>query len=138
MAEEFEESEVVFTGNNDYEFEFDDRCFKCSVDSDSEESRRAKRKKVEKKISTKKAKAMNIPEIYSLFHVIEPSLFEYDEEDDEEDGGEIVPPHVMVLRRRVAEKMAFSVCTGIGRTLKGRDLSEVRNCVLRMTGFLET
>ncbi|KVH89436.1 uncharacterized protein LOC112526869 [Cynara cardunculus var. scolymus] len=135
MAEEFEESDVVFTGNNDYE-DGDHHCFvKCFGDSDSEESRGAKRKKIDKKISTKKAKAkakaVNIPEIFSWFHVMEPSLFEHEE-------GEMIPPHVMVLRRRVAEKMAFSVCSGMGRTLKGRDLSEVRNCVLRMTGFLET
>ncbi|GMI85959.1 hypothetical protein like AT1G29640 [Hibiscus trionum] len=55
---------------------------------------------------------------------------------EEYDGGEMVPPHV-VLARRIAGKMAFSVFTGHGRTLKGRDLSRVRNSVLRMTGFLE-
>ncbi|KAG6573338.1 hypothetical protein SDJN02_25254, partial [Cucurbita argyrosperma subsp. argyrosperma] len=59
------------------------------------------------------------------------------EEDDEMDEEEMVPPHV-VAERRVARKMAFSVCTGYGRTLKGRDLSRVRNSILRMTGFLET
>ncbi|XP_038895158.1 uncharacterized protein LOC120083461 [Benincasa hispida] len=59
------------------------------------------------------------------------------DEDDEMDGEEIVPPH-LVAERRVAGKMAFSVCTGNGRTLKGRDLSRVRNSILRMTGFLET
>ncbi|KAG6756185.1 hypothetical protein POTOM_039610 [Populus tomentosa] len=62
-----------------------------------------------------------------------------DNDDFEEDyGGEdLVPPHIIV-ERRVPGKMAFSVCTGNGRTLKGRDLSEVRNSILRMTGFLET
>ncbi|XP_058103620.1 protein S40-1-like [Magnolia sinica] len=54
----------------------------------------------------------------------------------EDDEGEMVPPHVTVARR-IAGQMAFSVCTGNGRTLKGRDLSQVRNSVLRMTGFLE-
>ncbi|CAN0853668.1 hypothetical protein LINGRAHAP2_LOCUS5701 [Linum grandiflorum] len=58
-------------------------------------------------------------------------------EDDYEESDEVVPPHV-ILGRRVAGKMAFSVCTGNGRTLKGRDLSQVRNSILRMTGFLET
>ncbi|XP_020221826.1 uncharacterized protein LOC109804416 [Cajanus cajan] len=56
------------------------------------------------------------------------------EEDAEEE--EMTPPHEIV-RRRVAGKMAFSVCTGNGRTLKGRDLSQVRNSILRLTGFLE-
>ncbi|KAL0011500.1 hypothetical protein SO802_006608 [Lithocarpus litseifolius] len=58
-------------------------------------------------------------------------------EDDELEDEEMVPPHV-ITGRRVAGKMAFSVCTGNGRTLKGRDLSKVRNSILRMTGFLET
>lgn len=54
----------------------------------------------------------------------------------EEEEGEMVPPH-LVVARRLAGQMAFSVCTGNGRTLKGRDLSQVRNSVLRLTGFLE-
>lgn len=61
---------------------------------------------------------------------------EWDREDEREEKEEMVPPHVM-LARRVAGQMSFSVCTGNGRTLKGRDLSQVRNSVLRMTGFLE-
>nr|QEE59986.1 hypothetical protein [Betula platyphylla] len=60
-----------------------------------------------------------------------------DDLEEEWDDGEVVPPHV-IIGRRIACKMAFSVCTGNGRTLKGRDLSHVRNSILRMTGFLET
>ncbi|KAI3741609.1 hypothetical protein L1987_59283 [Smallanthus sonchifolius] len=122
MADEFEESDVVFTGNDDY-------CFNCFADSDPDESRRSKRKKVERKT---KPKSVNTPVNLTWCRYVEAGLYEYEEED-----GEMVPPHVMV-RRRLAEKMAFSVCYGIGRTLKGRDLSEMRNSVLRMTGFLET
>ncbi|KAK7303043.1 hypothetical protein RJT34_13942 [Clitoria ternatea] len=55
---------------------------------------------------------------------------------EEEAEEEMVPPHEIV-GRRVTGKMAFSVCTGNGRTLKGRDLSQVRNSILRLTGFLE-
>ncbi|KAJ6892984.1 hypothetical protein NC652_027092 [Populus alba x Populus x berolinensis] len=53
-----------------------------------------------------------------------------DNDDFEEDyGGEdLVPPHIIV-ERRVPGKMAFSVCTGNGRTLKGRDLSEAVHIV---------
>ncbi|KAG9448133.1 hypothetical protein H6P81_014261 [Aristolochia fimbriata] len=66
---------------------------------------------------------------------------DYDEEEEEEkweasESEEMVPPH-LVIARRVARKTTFSVCTGTGRTLKGRDLSRLRNSVLRMTGFLE-
>ncbi|KAF5736285.1 hypothetical protein HS088_TW14G00424 [Tripterygium wilfordii] len=57
--------------------------------------------------------------------------FTYGDENEAEDDGELVPPHVIV-GRRIAREMAFSVCT-----LKGRDLSRVRNSILRMTGFLE-
>ncbi|KAL4563419.1 hypothetical protein LXL04_027460 [Taraxacum kok-saghyz] len=128
INEEFDESDVVFTGNN---VDDGDRCLKGFADPDLEESsRKAKRKKVEKMKKTKPT-AVDIPGSFALFHYMEPALFEY------EDGEEMVPPHVMV-RRRVAAKMAFSVCSGVGRTLKGRDLSEMRNSVLRMTGFLET
>ncbi|XP_076940945.1 protein S40-1-like [Bidens hawaiensis] len=59
----------------------------------------------------------------------------FEENDAREE--EMVPPH-MILDRRSAGKAAFSLCSGNGRTLKGRDLSEVRNSVLRMTGFIES
>ncbi|KAE8816041.1 putative nuclear protein [Hordeum vulgare] len=51
-----------------------------------------------------------------------------------------VPPHVLAeRRRRLAGRStaAYSMCTGKGRTLKGRDLRNIRNLVLRMTGFIE-
>jgi hypothetical protein len=56
-----------------------------------------------------------------------------EEEEDGERGGEVEPPHVLMARRRAA----FSVCSGQGRTLKGRDLTRTRDSVLRMTGFIE-
>ena len=58
---------------------------------------------------------------------------EEEAEDGEHGGGEVEPPHVLMARRRAA----FSVCSGQGRTLKGRDLTRVRDSVLRMTGFIE-
>ncbi|XP_076940327.1 protein S40-4-like, partial [Bidens hawaiensis] len=57
------------------------------------------------------------------------------DDDDEEDynsGEEWVPPHEYLLRTRMA---SFSVQEGIGRTLKGRDLSRVRNAIWKKTGF---
>ncbi|EES18553.1 hypothetical protein BDA96_09G220100 [Sorghum bicolor] len=57
------------------------------------------------------------------------------------DGLVIVPPHVLVARRRLVVRgrtaAAYSMCAGKGRTLKGRDLRDVRNQVLKMTGFIE-
>ncbi|KAG6696087.1 hypothetical protein I3842_09G129900 [Carya illinoinensis] len=78
---------------------------------------------------------------YSLpVNVPDRDIFRHAVSDDLEEDGygeEMVPPHV-ITGRRAAGKMAYSVCTGNGRTLKGRDLSQVRNSILRMTGFLET
>ncbi|XP_031501524.1 uncharacterized protein LOC116265140 [Nymphaea colorata] len=58
---------------------------------------------------------------------------------DDDGEGELLPPHVIVERRfgGGGRRTAFSVCTGNGRTLKGRDLRTVRNSVLMQTGFLE-
>ncbi|KAG6414420.1 hypothetical protein SASPL_127142 [Salvia splendens] len=51
---------------------------------------------------------------------------------------EMVPPHEYVARRAAAAQVAsFSMCEGVGRTLKGRDLSRLRNAILTKTGFLE-
>ncbi|KAG9137161.1 hypothetical protein Leryth_011988 [Lithospermum erythrorhizon] len=62
----------------------------------------------------------------------------YEEEEDEGGcGGGMVPPHVLIDRRLARKQMSFSMCEGVGRTLKGRDLKKVRNDVLAKTGFLE-
>ncbi|XP_019191369.1 PREDICTED: uncharacterized protein LOC109185866 [Ipomoea nil] len=55
-----------------------------------------------------------------------------EEEEDDGDGDDRVPPHVYLARTRVA---SLSVHEGIGRTLKGRDLSRVRNAIWKQTGF---
>ncbi|MCL7021944.1 hypothetical protein MKW94_006200 [Papaver nudicaule] len=63
-------------------------------------------------------------------------------EDDEDDGydnnGVKVPPHEWIAKKLERNQISsFSVCEGAGRTLKGRDMSKVRNAVLTRTGFLE-
>ncbi|KAF8768965.1 hypothetical protein HU200_007077 [Digitaria exilis] len=57
----------------------------------------------------------------------------------EEDDEEMLPPHEMVARARARESpmTTFSVLEGAGRTLQGTDLRQVRNAVLRKTGFLD-
>lgn len=53
-------------------------------------------------------------------------------------GVMVAPPHAIVDRRRLRGRTAaYSMCAGKGRTLKGRDLRNVRNLVLQMTGFIE-
>ncbi|KAJ0264900.1 Uncharacterized protein HA466_0012910 [Hirschfeldia incana] len=57
---------------------------------------------------------------------------------DEDDDGYMVPPHEWVARKLAKTQISsFSMCEGVGRTLKGRDLSKMRNAVLTKTGFLE-
>ncbi|XP_028755866.1 uncharacterized protein LOC114739926 [Neltuma alba] len=139
MAEEFQEADVIFSdhhrqnppraatsdGEDDYRSDISQR----ELDSRRVKLKRSKKKKKKKEMAN--SMPVNIPE----------RIFRRTDSDDElleeewEDEG-MVPPYVIV-NRRIAGKMAFSVCTGNGRTLKGRDLSQVRNSILRMTGFLE-
>ncbi|KAK7300069.1 hypothetical protein RJT34_10901 [Clitoria ternatea] len=58
--------------------------------------------------------------------------------DDEYDDSKL-PPHEFIAKRLARSQISsFSVLEGAGRTLKGRDLSKVRNAVLTKTGFLES
>ncbi|XP_048429271.1 nucleolin-like [Pyrus x bretschneideri] len=64
---------------------------------------------------------------------------EEEEEEEEEEYDPKEPPHEFIARRLARSQISsFSVCEGAGRTLKGRDLSKVRNAVLSKTGFLES
>lgn len=129
MAEEFEESEVVFQEIN-FNNSGDDNDGGGACDN-FQLSSKAKGKKLKTTSSSKKINnsiPVSIPENVSWrLRYVDPDL-----------DGELVPPHLIVGRRVAGKMMAFSVCTGNGRTLKGRDLSQVRNSVLRLTGFLET
>lgn len=55
----------------------------------------------------------------------------------DDDDGEWVPPHEYLAREyaKSGRSMTNSVVEGVGRTLKGRDLSRVRNAVWSQTGF---
>ncbi|KAG8647014.1 uncharacterized protein LOC110622488 [Manihot esculenta] len=81
---------------------------------------------------------MNVPVLSIAMAKQRNSKFR--EEDDDDGGGdeEILPPHEIVARAsRNSPKTTFSVLEGVGRTLKGRDLRQVRNAVWRQTGFLD-
>uniref|UniRef100_A0A7N0UXW7 Senescence regulator n=1 Tax=Kalanchoe fedtschenkoi TaxID=63787 RepID=A0A7N0UXW7_KALFE len=71
------------------------------------------------------------------------SLHDGDEDEyatENSDGEEIyeLPPHEWLDRKLLRGQISsFSVVEGVGRTLKGRDLSKVRDSVLTRTGFLE-
>ncbi|KAF8397690.1 hypothetical protein HHK36_016612 [Tetracentron sinense] len=56
--------------------------------------------------------------------------------EDEDDEDSRVPPHEFLARQFERTRIAsFSVHEGIGRTLKGRDLSRVRNAIWEKIGF---
>ncbi|KAF7823216.1 Senescence regulator [Senna tora] len=64
--------------------------------------------------------------------------FDEDVDDEGDEGEEMLPPHEIVARNSAQSPMlAYSVLEGAGRTLKGRDLRQVRNAVWRQTGFLD-
>lgn len=60
-----------------------------------------------------------------------------EEEEEEKDDGPMIPPHE-IIAREYSHSVTFSVYSGAGRTLRGRDLSSVRTAVLRQTGFLDS
>lgn len=53
-------------------------------------------------------------------------------DDEDSESGDRIPPHEFLARTRIA---SFSVHEGIGRTLKGRDLSRVRDAIWHKIGF---
>lgn len=55
-------------------------------------------------------------------------------DDGDDNDEEMLPPHEIVAMKL---KSTSSVLEGVGRTLKGRDLRQVRNAVWRQTGFLD-
>ncbi|KQK15998.1 uncharacterized protein LOC100822827 [Brachypodium distachyon] len=64
----------------------------------------------------------------------EPAAREKQQQQEEEGGADDdgwVPPHVYLARRQARA----SVVEGVGRTLKGRDASRVRDAVWSRTGF---
>ncbi|XP_061336963.1 protein S40-1-like [Gastrolobium bilobum] len=61
----------------------------------------------------------------------------YDDGGDDEND-DMIPPHEWIARKLARSHISsFSMCEGMGRTLKGRDLSKVRNAILTKTGFIE-
>ncbi|XP_015168172.1 uncharacterized protein [Solanum tuberosum] len=140
MEEEFQESEIIFHENIENEendrdyYEFQNR------DLISSNSRDLQSRKRLKQISN--SVPISIPDNLSRnnlwFKHVKNNESNFFEDEEYGDDGEMVPPHMITDRRIAGKMMSFSICSGYGRTLKGRDLRQVRNSILRMTGFLET
>nr|WBT97332.1 CiS40-11 [Caragana korshinskii] len=76
---------------------------------------------------------VNVPDWSKILRVDSvESLHDADDGLDDDDL-EMVPPHEYLARSR--KMAAKSVFEGVGRTLKGRDLSRVRDAVWSQTGF---
>ena len=80
---------------------------------------------------------MNVPDWRQILRVDSIESM-HDSEDwlDDRDS-EMVPPHEYLAREftRSGKMAATSVFEGVGRTLKGRDMSRVRDAVWSQTGF---
>ncbi|KAK4421333.1 hypothetical protein Salat_2083800 [Sesamum alatum] len=79
---------------------------------------------------------VNVPDWSKIYRVDSVESL-HDSDDGWNDDSELVPPHEYLAReyarsRRIA---ANSVFEGVGRTLKGRDMSRVRDAVWSQTGF---
>ncbi|KAH0760372.1 hypothetical protein KY290_016445 [Solanum tuberosum] len=140
MEEEFQESEVIFQENIENEendrdyYEFQNRDLMSSNFRNSQSRKRLKKISNSIPISIPD----NLSRNNSWFKHVKNNESNFFEDEEYGDDGEMVPPHVITGRRIAGKMMSFSICSGYGRTLKGRDLSQVRNSILRMTGFLET
>ncbi|KAL3624983.1 hypothetical protein CASFOL_031651 [Castilleja foliolosa] len=76
---------------------------------------------------------VNIPDWSKIYRADSVELMMHDSDDGLNDDSELVPPHEYLARSR--KMAANSVFEGVGRTLKGRDMSRVRDAVWSQTGF---
>lgn len=53
------------------------------------------------------------------------------------DDSDKIPPHELVDRKLARSQISSSVSEGAGRTIKGREVTKVRNAVMTSTGFLK-
>ncbi|GFP92263.1 hypothetical protein PHJA_001370400 [Phtheirospermum japonicum] len=79
---------------------------------------------------------INIPVMPSALQRRARELEDAVPDGEEEENGMILPPHELV-ESRYSPMLACSVMEGAGRTLKGRDLRQVRNAIWRKTGFID-
>ncbi|OIW00062.1 hypothetical protein TanjilG_26399 [Lupinus angustifolius] len=74
---------------------------------------------------------VNVPDWSKILRVESVESLHGMDDGNEEEEEVMVPPHEYLARNKAAN----SVFEGVGRTLKGRDLSRVRDAVWSQTGF---
>lgn len=79
---------------------------------------------------------VNVPDWSKIYRVDSVESL-HDSDDGLIDDAELIPPHEYLARQYASSRKmaANSVFEGVGRTLKGRDLSRVRDAVWSQTGF---
>nr|XP_043621783.1 uncharacterized protein LOC122593436 [Erigeron canadensis] len=75
---------------------------------------------------------VNVPDWSKIYRVDSVESI-HDSDDGMDDDPDMVPPHEYLARSH--RSTAKSVFEGVGRTLKGRDMSRVRDAVWSQTGF---
>ncbi|KAI4298681.1 hypothetical protein L6164_032213 [Bauhinia variegata] len=80
---------------------------------------------------------VNVPDWSKILRVDSVESMHDMDDGFDDDESEMVPPHEYLAREyaRSRKMAANSVFEGVGRTLKGRDLSRVRDAVWSQTGF---
>lgn len=127
---EFDETDI-WNSNNEISTEP-----KNSIPNSRSSKRPVKRTEaIDRKPVTGTSLPVNIPDWSKILREEFKNRRREEEEDDvcsDDDDVDKLPPHEYLARNRIA---SFSVHEGIGRTLKGRDLSRVRNAIWKKTGF---
>ncbi|KAM3340286.1 hypothetical protein P3S68_030156 [Capsicum galapagoense] len=124
---QFDESDIWENTNNPDEISNFSR---HSESKRSNSSSRFSKKPTKKSVPAPRSLPVNIPDWSKILGQENKNDDIRDKEDVDEENR--IPPHEYLARTRVA---SFSVQEGMGRTLKGRDLSRVRNAVWKQTGF---
>ncbi|KAG4974443.1 hypothetical protein AAZX31_11G173600 [Glycine max] len=148
VASDIDDS-ASLTMDSESAFEFDESELYNSVQANSFEFQRSLHSRGSNNSSAKKKPSsssgapasmpVNIPDWSKILgdEYRRRNSFDDDDNDDNNEGYDDersgrVPPHEFLARNRVA---SFSVHEGVGRTLKGRDLSTLRNAIWAKTGF---
>ncbi|CAI8616428.1 unnamed protein product [Vicia faba] len=122
---EFQESDI-YNSDHAYSAEF------CKSLHGSRSVKKPSSSKTKDAGGTAASVPVNIPDWSKILGDEYTKRIKMEMEGEDEDESGWLPPHEFLARKRVA---SLSVQEGFGRTLKGRDLSRLRNAIWAKTGF---